>query len=78
MRKTPFDKDQTLLEPTQTEDDPALPLGKLPAALLRELLATDAEPPPELLVPPRLGEDFVAEIRWVDGTTIDAVRRVEG
>lgn len=31
--------------------------GKLPPELLRELLAEQAEPPPELLVPPRLGED---------------------
>jgi citrate lyase subunit alpha/citrate CoA-transferase len=30
--------------------------------------------PPEA---PELGEEFVAEIRWVDGTTIDAVRRVK-
>ena len=34
-----------------------LPSGKLPAALLRELLATDTPPPPELLLPPRPGED---------------------
>ena len=34
-----------------------LPSGKLPAALLRELLHTDAPPPPELLLPPRPGED---------------------
>ncbi|MGQ0723107.1 MAG: citrate lyase subunit alpha [Candidatus Eiseniibacteriota bacterium] len=27
---------------------------------------------------PELGEEFVAEIQWVDGTTIDAVRRVTG
>ena len=26
---------------------------------------------------PDLGEEYVAEIRWVDGTTIDAVRRVK-
>ncbi|MFQ5749059.1 MAG: citrate lyase subunit alpha, partial [Planctomycetota bacterium] len=25
---------------------------------------------------PRLGEEFVAAIQWVDGTTIDGVRRV--
>jgi citrate lyase subunit alpha/citrate CoA-transferase len=29
--------------------------------------------PPE---PPKLGEEFVAAVQWVDGTTIDAVRRV--
>lgn len=34
-----------------------LPSGKLPAALLRELLHTDTPPPPELLLPPRPGED---------------------
>jgi len=33
------------------------PSGKLPAALLRDLLATDVPPPPELLLPPRPGED---------------------
>jgi citrate lyase subunit alpha/citrate CoA-transferase len=27
--------------------------------------------------PPALGREFVATIQWVDGTTIDAVRRVE-
>jgi citrate lyase subunit alpha/citrate CoA-transferase len=27
--------------------------------------------------PPRFGEEFVAAIRWVDGTTIDGVRRLE-
>lgn len=31
--------------------------GKLPNALLRELLATDTPSPPELLLPPRPGED---------------------
>lgn len=34
-----------------------LPSGKLPAALLRELLKSDNPPPPELLLPPRPGED---------------------
>jgi len=34
-----------------------LPSGKLPAALLRELLQTDVPSPPELLLPPRPGED---------------------
>lgn len=34
-----------------------LPPGKLPPALLRELLAEGDPPPPELLVPPRVGED---------------------
>ena len=42
-------------------DDPMsntkLPRGKLPAALLSELLRTDTPPPPELLLPPRPGED---------------------
>ncbi|MBC8327984.1 MAG: citrate lyase subunit alpha [Planctomycetes bacterium] len=28
--------------------------------------------------PPSLGEEFVAAIQWVDGTTIDGVRRVAG
>jgi len=27
---------------------------------------------------PKLGDEFVAAIQWVDGTTIDAVRRVKG
>ncbi len=34
-----------------------LDAGKLPAALLRELLAGAAPPPPEILLPPRIGED---------------------
>ena len=34
-----------------------LPSGKLPAALLSDMLSMDAPAPPELLLPPRLGED---------------------
>jgi len=34
-----------------------LPPGKLPPGLLREILAECDPPPPELLVPPRVGED---------------------
>ncbi|MFQ6023909.1 MAG: AIR synthase related protein, partial [Acidiferrobacterales bacterium] len=35
----------------------SLPPGKLPAALLRELLASGPPPPPELRLPPLIGED---------------------
>jgi hypothetical protein len=27
---------------------------------------------------PDLGDEFVAAIQWVDGTTLDGVRRVKG
>ncbi len=37
--------------------DRPLPLGKLPAALLRELLASGSPPPEELRLPPAVGED---------------------
>ena len=36
---------------------PLLPPGKVPPALLRELLASGPPPPPELRVPPAIGED---------------------
>ena len=37
-----------------------IPAGKLPAALLRELLASLPEPPPEVRLGPRVGEDACA------------------
>ncbi|MDH3212157.1 MAG: AIR synthase related protein [Myxococcales bacterium] len=38
-------------------EDAPLPLGKLPAALLRELLAAGPPPPEDLRLPPAVGED---------------------
>jgi hydrogenase maturation factor len=48
-----------------------LPSGKLPAALLSEVLNMDAPSPPELLLPPRLGED-AGVIAIADGALIVA------
>jgi hydrogenase maturation factor len=45
--------------------------GKLPAALLRELLDTDAPSPPELLLPPRPGED-AGVVALADGALVVA------
>ena len=42
--------------------------------LKRRLDALCGGPPAK----PHLGEEFVAAIQWVDGTTIDGVRRVLG
>lgn len=42
---------------TGVMSDAKLPSGKLPTALLSEVLQMDAPHPPELLLPPRLGED---------------------
>lgn len=50
--------------------DPVLPVGKLPPALLAELLAAGPPPPPELLVPPTPGED--AAVLRVDGGALVA------
>ncbi len=49
----------------------ALPRGKLPTALLRELLDVDAETPPELLLPPGLGED-AGVVAVADGALVVA------
>ncbi len=49
----------------------ALPSGKLPASLLREVLHMDAPSPPELLLPPRLGED-AGVIALADGALVVA------
>ena len=48
-----------------------LPTGKLPPALLRELLEEADEAPPEVLLGPRLGEDACA-IRVPGGTLVAA------
>jgi hydrogenase maturation factor len=48
-----------------------LPTGKLPPALLRELLEATGDPPPEVLLGPRPGEDACA-IRVPGGTLIAA------
>ena len=45
--------------------------GKLPAALLRDLLATDEPSSPELLLPPRAGED-AGVIALADGALPEA------
>jgi citrate lyase subunit alpha/citrate CoA-transferase len=57
-----------LLDALKGSDLPLRDLGEVKAEVER---LTGG--PPEA---PDLGEEFVAEIRWVDGTTIDAVRRV--
>jgi hydrogenase expression/formation protein HypE len=48
-----------------------LPSGKLPAALLREILAMESASAPELLLPPRLGED-AGVIALADGALVVA------
>ena len=48
-----------------------LPSGKLPAALLSEILGMDTPSPPELLLPPRLGED-AGVIALADGALVVA------
>jgi len=64
------------VNPRRTDLLEAVKGSRLPIRDLRDIKA-DVERltggPPE---PPDLGEEFVAAIRWVDGTTIDAVRRV--
>ena len=51
--------------------DTVLASGKLPAALLRDLLATDEPTLPELLLPPRAGED-AGVIAVADGALVVA------
>jgi citrate lyase subunit alpha/citrate CoA-transferase len=66
------------VNPRRTDLIEALRGSDLPVRDIREIKAEverlTGGPPAR----PELGEEFVAEIQWVDGTTIDAVRRVKG
>jgi citrate lyase subunit alpha/citrate CoA-transferase len=66
------------VNPRRTDLIEALRGSDLPLRDIREIKAEverlTGGPPAR----PELGEEFVAEIQWVDGTTIDAVRRVKG
>jgi citrate lyase subunit alpha/citrate CoA-transferase len=64
------------INPRREDLRAALAGSDLPLRDIREMKAEVEElcgGPPE---PPDLADDFVAVINWVDGTTIDAVRRV--
>ncbi|HEX9792536.1 MAG TPA: citrate lyase subunit alpha [Planctomycetota bacterium] len=66
------------INPRRTDLVEALRGSKVPLLDIRELKTRIDRlcggPPAK----PRLGEEFVAAIQWVDGTTIDGVRRVVG
>ncbi len=61
---------EDLLEAMRGSDVPLLDIREL-----KERVERLCGGPP---APPRLGDEFVAAIQWVDGTTLDGVRRVEG
>lgn len=60
---------QDLIDAVRGSDLPIVELGAIQAEVERLCGGAPA--------PPRLGDDVVATIQWVDGTTIDCVRRVE-